>query len=164
MGDLAIQTRELRKVYRAGTSSPIAAVDGLTIEVRRGEIFGLLGPNGAGKSTLIKVLTTIARPTSGEARVCGYDVEREPLRVRRSIALVLQATASEMFLSVRENLVSYGMFLGLSRAEALRKTEEVAEQFDLREHLEEKAQDLRDRKSTRLNSSHIQKSRMPSSA
>ncbi len=142
MSALAIETRDLRKVYRAGSSSPIAAVDGLTLEVGSGEIFGLLGPNGAGKSTLIKMLATISRPTSGRAWVCGHDVVERPLEVRRSIALVLQATASEMFLSVRQNLLSYGMFHGLSRREAEHKAAEVADQFDLREHLEEKSQDL----------------------
>jgi ABC-2 type transport system ATP-binding protein len=69
-------------------------------------------------------------------------VAARPLEVRRSIAVVLQATATEMFLSVRENLVSYGLFRGLSRAQALRRAGEIAELFGLTEHLEEKAQDL----------------------
>ncbi len=142
MGDVAIRVRDLRKVYRPQGSKPVVALDGLSLEVGRGEIFGLLGPNGAGKSTLIKILGTITEATSGEASVCGFDVRREPLAARRSIAVVLQATASEMFLSVRENLITYGMFQGLSRQEAARKSREVAEQFDLAEHLEEKAQDL----------------------
>jgi ABC-2 type transport system ATP-binding protein len=142
MATLAIQTRDLRKVYRPKSAAPVAALDGLTLEVERGEIFGLLGPNGAGKSTLIKILGTITSPTSGRAAVNGFDVTAEPLQVRRSIGVVLQATASEMFLSVRENMVTYGLFQGLSRREALRKTVEVAEMFALSEHLEEKSQDL----------------------
>jgi ABC-type multidrug transport system ATPase subunit len=138
----AIQVRELRKVYRPGSTAPVTALDGLDLEIPAGEIFGLLGPNGAGKSTLVKILSTITQPTSGAAAVNGFDVVSQPLEVRRSIAVVLQATAAEMFLSVQENLVSYALFRGLSRRDALRQAQETAELFGLTEHLEEKAQDL----------------------
>ena len=138
----AIQVLDLRKVYRPHSAAPVVAIDGLTLEVSSGEIFGLLGPNGAGKSTLIKILSTITRPTSGRAAVNGFDVTAEPLQVRRSIGVVLQAAATEMFLSVRENLVTYGLFHGLTRREALHRTVEIAELFGLTEHLAEKSWDL----------------------
>ena len=86
---------------------PLRAVDGLTFSVCRGSIFGLLGPNGAGKTTTLRVLTTLARPTAGRARVLGFDVVAAPLEVRRRIAVVIQEQAAELFLTVRDNLLTF---------------------------------------------------------
>src|SRR5262245_27218121 len=116
MTDTAISVSGLTKVYthkrlpwhRAGTT--VRAVDGLSFAVRRGAIFGLLGPNGAGKTTTLKILTTLARPTGGEAGVLGFDVVRQPLEVRRRISAVIQETAVELFLSVRDNLLTFARF------------------------------------------------------
>src|SRR3954462_7267314 len=77
---------ELTKTY----PGPVQAVRGLSFRVRTGEIFGLLGPNGAGKTTTVGVLTTLVRPTSGQARVGGHDVRTNPVEVRRSIGVVFQ--------------------------------------------------------------------------
>src|SRR6266571_2760824 len=79
----AIDASNLRKTYPGG----VRALDGLGFAVEAGTIFGLLGPNGAGKSTTVKILTTLSRPDSGEARVVGLDVVRNPERVRRSIGV-----------------------------------------------------------------------------
>jgi ABC-2 type transport system ATP-binding protein len=90
----AIEAIELRRVYtvrtgwRRKTTKTINAVEGLTFSVHHGEAFGLLGPNGAGKTTTIKMLNTLLLPTSGSARVLGYDVARDPLAVRRRIGYV----------------------------------------------------------------------------
>lgn len=138
----AVQAHGLRKVYRPRSVSAVVALDGLDLEVQRGEIFGLLGPNGAGKSTLIKILSTLALPTSGQALVNGFDVVEQPLEARRSIAVVLQKAASDLFLSVRENLVTYGLFHGLGLREARRKAQETIEMFGLEEYADEKCQDL----------------------
>src|SRR5580765_1477026 len=83
----AIQVEAVRRVY-AAKSGPVVALDGVDLEVAAGELFGLLGPNGAGKTTLIKILTTLLAPTSGWARVAGYDVTREAASVRPSINMV----------------------------------------------------------------------------
>ena len=91
--DAAIAVEQLRKVYRPGRGEEVRAVDGVSFEVRRGEIFGLLGPNGAGKTTLLRMLTTLTLPSSGRASVLGHDVVRDALAVRRSIAVVLQQYA-----------------------------------------------------------------------
>src|SRR6266542_1045480 len=80
----AIEASNLRKTYKGG----VRALDGLSFAVDAGTIFGLLGPNGAGKSTTVKILTTLSRPDSGEARVAGLDVVRNAERVRRSIGVV----------------------------------------------------------------------------
>jgi ABC-type multidrug transport system ATPase subunit len=110
--------------------------------VRRGEIFGLLGPNGAGKTTILKILTTLLPPTSGHAEVTGYDVVQQSLAVRRAIAIVLQETAVEMFLSVRDNLVTFGKFHGQSVWDARRRAQEVMEKLHLAEFASQKVQDL----------------------
>lgn len=102
----SIEVENLVKVFPSKRGSPTRALDGVSFSVSPGEIFGLLGPNGAGKSTVVRILTTITPPTSGMARVNGYDVVRSPLETRRQLAVVLQETAVEMLLSVRDNLLS----------------------------------------------------------
>ncbi len=140
---IALAVEQLVKVYpgRRG-KAPVRAVDGMSFTVRRGEIFGLLGPNGAGKTTLVKVLATLLAPTSGRAEVLGYDVVSMPLAVRRQIAVVLQENATEFFLSVRDNLVTFGKFHGLTLAAARQKAAAVMEKFGLTEHASQKVQDL----------------------
>ena len=94
---------------------------------RRGTIFGLLGPNGAGKTTTLRILTTLARPTSGRVRILGHDVVAAPLEVRRRISVVIQETAVELFLSVRDNLLTFARFHGVRGAEARPRADRVIE-------------------------------------
>jgi len=138
----AIQAQDLVKVYRGAGGKPVRALDGLTLEVRQGEIFGLLGRNGAGKTTLLRVLTTLVPPTSGSARVMGMDVETDGLNVRRSICAVLQENAVEIFLSVDDNLATYARFQGVPKAEALRRADRALEVFGLTEYRAQKVIDL----------------------
>ena len=91
---------ELTKTY----PGPVQAVRGLSFRVRTGEIFGLLGPNGAGKTTTVGVLTTLTRPTSGQAAVGGHDVRTEPVEVRRSIGVVFQDSVLDNDFSGAQNL------------------------------------------------------------
>ncbi len=112
-----ITVEDVRKVYSIGTSKHVHAVDGVSFDVSKGQIFGLLGPNGAGKSTLVKILTTITAPTSGHARICGFDVVRQALDVRRQIAVVLQQTAVETLLTVEDNLRIYAYLHGVRTSE-----------------------------------------------
>ena len=142
MSEFALEVENLVKIYKARGGAPVRAVDGLSFEVRRGIIFGLLGPNGAGKSTLLRMLTTLTQPTGGSARILGYDVVKKPLEVRRRIASVIQETAAELFLSVRDNFLTYARFQGLDRATALSRTAAVMETFQLNEEADRKAQDL----------------------
>jgi ABC-2 type transport system ATP-binding protein len=138
----AIEVSDLTKVYRERSSKPVRALDGLSLTVGKGELMGLLGPNGAGKSTLIKILSTLTEPTSGAARVNGFDVASQPLETRRSIAVVLQTSSAELFLSVWDNFLSYGLYQGLSLAQARRKAAEAVETFELGEYVKVKCQDL----------------------
>jgi ABC-2 type transport system ATP-binding protein len=149
MSGFALEIENLVKIYRTRrggifgrAGEPIRAVDGLSFSVPRGTIFGLLGPNGAGKTTLLKILSTLIQPTSGHARIEGIDVLAEPLEVRRRISTVLQETAVEMFLSVRDNLLTYARFHGIESREAQRRSERVIELFGLAPEIDRKVQDL----------------------
>lgn len=147
MNPIALQVETLVKIYQkrglfAGRRPTVRAVDGLSFFVQRGQIFGLLGPNGAGKTTTLKILTTMIRPTSGRAAVLGFDVTNEPLEVRRRISVVLQETAVEMFLTVRDNLLTFACFHGISGSRARRCATDVMERFQIASEAERKVQDL----------------------
>src|ERR1041385_5269596 len=96
-----IEATDLVKTY----PPDVRALDGVSLAIAGGEVFGLLGPNGAGKSTTIKLLTTLARPDSGPARVAGYDVVRDAARVRRAIGVVAQRSGADPAASGRDNLI-----------------------------------------------------------
>src|SRR2546426_12602181 len=142
MSEAALEVKTLVKFYHQRRQPPVRAVDGMSFGVARGTIFGLLGPNGAGKTTILKALTTLNRPTAGRARVLGFDVVVQPLEVRRRISVVLQETAIEQFLSVRDNLLTFARFHGLDSALARRRAEEVLERFHLAPEADRKAIDL----------------------
>jgi ABC-2 type transport system ATP-binding protein len=142
MSEAAIEVENLVKVFQRRGAPELRAVDGLSFAVQRGAIFGLLGPNGAGKTTTLRVLTTLVRPTSGRVSVMGYDVVKQPLEVRRRIAVVVQESAAELFLSVRDNLLTYARFHGLSGAAVRTKADAVMEQFGLAPEALRKTQDL----------------------
>ena len=141
MSDNVIQVEDLGYTYTRGRQAK-EALRGLSFSVRHGEIVGLLGPNGAGKTTAVKILTTILRPGRGRALVCGHDVSRDPLSVRRQLAAVLQESAVETLLSTEDNLMLYGRLHGLDRAETRRRMDEVVELMELRAQLPQRAQEL----------------------
>jgi ABC-2 type transport system ATP-binding protein len=109
---LAIKVDGLSKRFGQFT-----AVDNVSFEVRRGEVFGLLGPNGAGKTTLVRMLTTLLPPSDGKAWVAGFDVARQARRVREAIGVIPQAMTSDMDLTGWENVDIYGEFYGVPRRE-----------------------------------------------
>ena len=154
---LRIRTEDLRKVY---TSPPpaaaggaagfmftaakargsrdsnkkkpeIVALDGVSLEVQPGEVFGLLGPNGAGKSTTVGVLTTRVRPTSGQAWIGNYDVWKDPVAVKRLIGVVQQRPNLDFALTAREILLFHGAYFGLPSRERTGRARELLEQFKL---------------------------------
>jgi ABC-2 type transport system ATP-binding protein len=147
VSESALQVENLVKVYERkplfrGARESIRAVDGMSFNVARGGIFGLLGPNGAGKTTTLKMLTTLVRPTSGRATIFGFDVVQQPLEVRRRICVVLQETAVELFLSVRDNLLTFARFHGLDAVTARKRAAEGMERFGLTAESARKVQDL----------------------
>jgi ABC-2 type transport system ATP-binding protein len=109
----------------------LVAVDDLSLEVREGEFFGLLGPNGAGKTTTLLMLTTLLKPTSGAARVNGFDAVREAGKVRRSIGIVFQDPSSDDTLTGYENLKLHGMLYGMPPALREDRITEVLALVDL---------------------------------
>jgi ABC-2 type transport system ATP-binding protein len=107
------------------------AVNGVSFAVEPGEIFGLLGPNGAGKSTLIRMLTTLLPPTSGTARIGGFDIVARADDVRRTIGVIPQAMTSDLELTVRENLLIHAKLYGVGREKRKRLIAELLEAVEL---------------------------------
>jgi len=142
MPEPAISVRDLVKLYARRGQPTVRALDGLSFDVARGAIFGLLGPNGAGKTTLVRVLSTLTRPTSGTASVLGHDVVATPLEVRRRISVVIQETAVELFLSVRDNLGTFARFHGVRLADIQARAERVLDDFGLAGEAHRKVIDL----------------------
>ena len=137
-----IEVQNLSKIFTRRKHSPVHALNCISFNVEKGQIFGLLGPNGAGKSTTIKILTTLLPPTSGTARVCGYEVLSQGNDVRKHICAVVQENALEIYLSVRNNFRTFGRFHGLSSKEIERRMDRVCELFGLHEYLNESGIDL----------------------
>ena len=138
----AIDIRDLVKVYHPRGADPVRALDGISLQVGTGEIFGLLGRNGAGKTTLLRILTTLIPPTEGNVSVLGFDIHRDPLEIRKRLCVVLQENAVEIFLSVVDNLSTYARFHAIPRNEIPARIERVLEQFGLSEHRNQKVNDL----------------------
>jgi ABC-2 type transport system ATP-binding protein len=123
----AIEAVDLTKAY----GEDVQALDGLSFAVPAGTVFGLLGPNGAGKSTTVKVLTTLAHPDGGSARVAGFDVLGEPARVREAIGVVSQAGGLDQEATGRENLRLQGQVFGMGGKDLEARIGELLDQFGL---------------------------------
>lgn len=150
VSELAIETRGLGRIYKIRGSKKeknirkeLVALQGVNLEVQRGELFGLLGPNGAGKTTLIKILTTLLAPTSGVARVAGHDVCQEPHMVRPLINMVSGGESSGYgLLTVRENLWMFSQFYGLESKDAYRRIDDLLKLVGLEDRRHTKSSDL----------------------
>jgi ABC-2 type transport system ATP-binding protein len=128
----AVEAHDLIKTYPVrGKKDGVRALDGLSLSITPGTIFGLLGPNGAGKSTTVKVLTTLARPDQGSARVQGIDVLARPDRVRRVIGVVAQRSGADPTATGRENLILQGRLYGMRGRAPHGRAEELLAHFDL---------------------------------
>jgi ABC-2 type transport system ATP-binding protein len=128
----AIEAIDLVKSYGKGEKA-VLALAGIGFSVPSGAVFGLLGPNGAGKSTTVKILSTLSRSDSGRASVAGFDVDRQPDDVRRSIGYVSQKPGFDPIATGRENLILQGRIYGLSGRAARRRADELLERFALTE-------------------------------
>ncbi len=123
-----VEVKDLRKVFDSKT-----AVDGVTFDVDKKEIFGLLGPNGAGKSTITGMLSCLLEPTSGDASIDGNSIVKEPNKVKKILGVIPQEIALYPTLSARENLHFWGRMYDLSAAEAKKNTEEILEIVGLKD-------------------------------
>ena len=146
--NFAIQTEKIGRIYkiRGGKKTEprqLIALQDVNLEIKQGELFGLLGPNGAGKTTLIKVLTTLLLPSSGRALVAGYDVAKEPEKVRPCINMVSGGESSGYgLLTVRENLWMFSQFYGMPSAEANKRIKALLEVIGLADRANTKSSDL----------------------
>jgi ABC-2 type transport system ATP-binding protein len=123
---LIVELQSLRKEF-----GDLTAVEGASFSISEGEVFGLLGPNGAGKTTTLHMLATLLRPTSGTARVNGYDIVREPAKVRKSIGMVFQEPSSDDLLTGYENLKLHALLYGVPRGVREKRIKEVLDLVDL---------------------------------
>ncbi len=130
---IAVETVNLVKVFKG-----LTAVDGVSFQVKKGELFGLLGPNGAGKTTTIRMLCTLLEPTNGTARVAGFDVVKEPGKVRSKIGVVSEGVMLYRDLTAQENLELLGRLYRIPTRELKDRTRKLLNFLDL----EERAHDL----------------------
>ena len=127
----ALRARELRKTYHTKGAPPVNALNGVSLDVRRGERVALLGRNGAGKTTFLRIASTLLRPTSGSIEVLGFDADREPDRVRPYIAVVPQEGRPFFHLTPREQVYTYLRARGLGRETAKARTEAALQAMGL---------------------------------
>jgi ABC-2 type transport system ATP-binding protein len=132
LGEKIISTDRLRKSFRS-PSGTVAAVNGVSIEVARGEIFGFLGPNGAGKTTTLRMLTTLLPIDDGIATVAGFDVARQPKEVRSRIGYVSQLGGADDLATGKETLILQGRLYGGDLDSVTRRTEMLMGILDLAE-------------------------------
>ena len=121
-----LEVKDLKKNY-----GDFAAVRGITFDIKAGEIFSLLGPNGAGKTTTISMLSTLYKPTAGDASIGGHSISKEPMAVKQVIGVVPQELALYEDLTARENLIFWGQMYGLSGKSLNTHVDEVLEQIGL---------------------------------
>src|SRR2546423_11491077 len=131
----SIEVEGLVRVFKKGPR----AVDGIDLHVAPGEIYGFLGPNGAGKSTTVHMLTTLLPPTSGTARVAGFDVVREGPQVRMRIGAALQEAALDPFLTGREHMRLQTAMHALPKAERAARGAELLQRVGLMEAADRRA-------------------------
>ena len=124
-----IRVKNLRKVF----NHEIKAVDGISFEVKQGEIFGFLGPNGAGKTTTMNILCALTKPTEGEASICKYDVMTQPEKVRKCIGIVFQDFSLDDRLTAKENLELHARLYGVPKSERKKRINEVLELAELKD-------------------------------
>ena len=124
----SIETKSLTKEF-----GDVKAVDGISFQVEEGEIFGFLGPNGAGKSTTMMILTTLLKPTSGQALVSGFDVTTQAKQVRQNIGYVQQETAVDEFLTGRENLLFQAKLNHIPKNQISKRIDEILDLIELTE-------------------------------
>ena len=128
----AIEASGLTKKY-----GDLLAVDGLSLTIPEGEIFGLLGPNGAGKTTTLSMFATLLKPTAGTAKVNGYDIIIDPDKVRRSIGIVFQDPSSDDVLTGRENLYLHALMFGVPKDERNQRIDYVLKLVDLQDRADD---------------------------
>src|SRR5205809_784674 len=135
-----IEAESLGKVFRDRKRGEIHAVRDVSFTCRPGRIYGLLGANGAGKTTTLRLLATLLKPTGGSATVAGFDVAREPQKVRAQVGFLAASTALYGRLTAREMIAYFGKLNGLSDADLRRRIERLADDLDMHEFLDRRCE------------------------
>jgi ABC-2 type transport system ATP-binding protein len=138
MPETMVEARALSKVYTRKDGTKVQAVKNIDLDIYKGEIFSLLGPNGAGKSTTISMISGLIEPTSGEAKIGGYSISKQPLDAKKLIGVVPQDIALYPTLSARQNLEFFGRMYSLGGAELGKRVDEVLEFIDLKDRQKDK--------------------------
>ncbi|MFX1264607.1 MAG: ABC transporter ATP-binding protein [Promethearchaeota archaeon] len=133
MTDTVIRTESLTKIFEKGKKREVVALDKVSMEIGRGEVFGLLGPNGAGKTTLIRILIGLLTPTAGNAWVLGRDVTQDIDYIRERVSLLPQEAGIYERLTARENLVYYGGLYGIPDDDLHNRADRLLDTVGLRE-------------------------------
>lgn len=135
-----IEATHLVKTFRDKKRGEIRAADDVSFTARPGKIYGLLGANGAGKTTTLRLLATLLKPTSGSATVAGFDVVREPEKVRANVGFLAASTALYGRLTAREMIAYFGKLNGLSDAELRLRIKRLADDLDMHEFLDRRCE------------------------
>jgi sodium transport system ATP-binding protein len=135
-----IEARELTKIFRDKKRGEIRAADGISFRAEPGRIYGLLGANGAGKTTTLRLLATLLRPTSGSATVAGFDVERDPEKVRAQVGFLAASTALYGRLTAREMIQYFGQLNGMPPAALRTRIQQLADELDMHEFLDRRCE------------------------
>jgi len=143
---LAIQTLNLTKIFNG-----LVAVDGVELNIKRGELFALLGPNGAGKTTTINMLCCLLKPTGGTARIMGYDVLKQPFKVKEIIGVSPQETIISEHLNCRENLALIGRIHGINARELRVRSQQLLETMGLSDRAKDQVRKFSGGMKRRLN-------------
>jgi len=134
MNELAILTEHLGMKYQ-----DVTALDDLSLQVAKGELFGLLGPNGAGKTTTLNILCGLQKPTTGAAKVCGFDVQKDAVKVKNLIGVCTQETAIYSYLTGTENINLFGDLHAMEKAELSARREMLLKKLGLAEDAKRRA-------------------------
>ncbi len=135
-----VEARGLVKTFKRPDGTPVQAVNGVDLNIERGEIYSLLGPNGAGKTTTISMISGLLRPTSGDAKIGGYSITQQPMQAKSLLGVVPQEIALYPLLTARQNLEFFGRMYGMGGAELTSRTDEVLEFIDLKDRQHDKVE------------------------
>ncbi|HLD77143.1 MAG TPA: ABC transporter ATP-binding protein, partial [Rickettsiales bacterium] len=141
MTEFAIEIEKLTKIYKKSAKSPTKlALDGVDLKIKKGSFFGLLGPNGAGKSTIINILGGLVKKSAGNIKVCGFDIDVEPLKYKFELGIVPQELIIDPFFNVRETLEIYAGYFGVRKKN--RRTDEIIEALGLKDQVNARPRSL----------------------
>ncbi|MDX2139182.1 MAG: ABC transporter ATP-binding protein [Chloroflexota bacterium] len=126
-----VEVRDIAKTFRGKNGTPVEAVKGVSLDIRKGEIFSLLGPNGAGKTTTISMISGLLSATRGDAKIGGYSISKQPLDAKKLLGVVPQEIALYPTLTARQNLEFFGKMYGMGGAALSKRVDEVLDFIDL---------------------------------